>query len=139
MYNTFMKEKMERAAKFALSFSVKLIIAGVIGFILYGIGRSVWKNYQVVEKIDSLESEIFKEKENNENLKNLLVYYQTDSYKELELRKKLNYKKQGEKVVIIPELNPVNQEEQIEKQLAEKKKEIEEPNVTKWYKYILGK
>ena len=139
MYNKLMKEKLERASKFVISWSVKLAAAAIIGFILYGIGRSVWKNYQVVEKIDKLESEITSEEETNENLKNLLVYYQTDSYKELELRKKLGYKKLGEKVVIIPELSPANQEVVEAEKIAEAEKQIEEPNVVKWYNYVLGK
>jgi len=133
-----MKEKIQRFSSIFVSVVSKLIIFGIIVFILYSIGKSVWKNYLVVQKIDSIEKEISDEQVANNNYKNLIIYYQTDTFKELEARRKLGYKKPGENVLIIPDLNPAQtNNDPLPLEDNTKKEDIETPNFIKWYHYII--
>jgi hypothetical protein len=66
-----------------------LLAAVYFGFLLY---QSVYVNYQTNKKISEAEGE-------QENLKDLIAYYKTDTFQELEARKKLGLKLPGEKVV----------------------------------------
>jgi len=80
-----------------LIFSILILLSiGYFGFLLY---ESVYVNFQTNEKI-SLYTKNFEELQaEQENLKDLIAYYQTSTFQELEARKKLGLKMPGEKVV----------------------------------------
>lgn len=67
-----------------------------IGFLLY---QSVYFNYQTNKQISSLRVKIAELEQSKDQLDVLIAYYKTDSYRELEARKKLGMKMPGEKVV----------------------------------------
>lgn len=67
-----------------------------IGFLLY---QAVYVNYQTNTKIDALNESLRENKIDKQNLEVLIAYYQTDSFRELEARKKLGLKMPGEKVI----------------------------------------
>lgn len=54
-------------------------------------------------RIANLKQQIYDTKIGNENLQNLLVYYQTNTFRELAARRRLGLKKPNEKVFIIPD------------------------------------
>lgn|SRR3990167_7584699 len=135
-----MKEKLQKIAKIIISISKKAIIAVIIGYVLFGIGKSIWKNYQMSQKIEEEKLEITKIGSENKTLENMIIYYQTDSYKELEARRKLGYKKPGENVLIIPELSTLNSQEiQIPTSKNSKNQETPTPNFIKWWQYVIGR
>jgi cell division protein FtsB len=70
--------------------------------LLVSIFNVVWQNYRINQDIDDQKQEIAKLESENGDLKNLIAYLQTDSFKEKEARRKLNYQKPGEKVLLIP-------------------------------------
>ena len=52
-----MKEKFEKFSKFFISMLGKLLLMAAIGFILFNLGKSVWKNYQNVQTINDKKQE----------------------------------------------------------------------------------
>lgn len=83
------------------SFMVK---GGSILLIIYAVfllGRSIWTNYDLRQSIRKLNDQISTLEQQKKGLSDLNIYYQSDSYKELEARRKLNMKMPDEKVVII--------------------------------------
>jgi cell division protein FtsB len=73
-----------------------LLAAVYFGFLLY---QSVYVNYQTNKKISELNKSLAEAEGEQENLKDLIAYYKTDTFQELEARKKLGLKLPGEKVV----------------------------------------
>ncbi len=102
----------------------------VVSYGLFSLGKVIWKNYKINKEIISLRKEIQDLENKNKELKNLITYFQTNSFIEKEARLKLGYKKQGEKVFAIPQIG-------LEKK--ENDKEKEEPNYLKWINFFLEK
>lgn len=72
-------------------------------YVLVLLGRSAWKNIESNRRMDALRDEIATLRLENAYLENLIIYQQTDSYKELEARRKLGLQKPGELVVDLPD------------------------------------
>jgi cell division protein FtsB len=133
-----MQEKIRKFSSDFMSIAVKAVLILIAGFILFSLGKSIWKNYLVVQNINAVKNDIINAENENKNLKNLIIYYQTDTYKELEARRKLGYKKPGENVLIIPEINP---REETKTNLNTPKNDQSQENQTanffKWYHYVI--
>lgn len=71
-------------------------------WLLIGLGRESYRKYQLTREINALKSEIARLDGNNQELNNLIKYFQEESYLEKEARLKLNLKKPDEKVVVAP-------------------------------------
>ncbi|MCL5794940.1 MAG: septum formation initiator family protein [Patescibacteria group bacterium] len=135
-----MKEKTRKVFDFVVSWAAKIIILAVIVYILFSIGRSIWKNWQVNQKIKNYENSIKTLEEQNNYLKNQLVYMQTDVFKELEARSRLGLKKPDEKMILIPENASSTKTPAPKNNNSENGGSSENlPNPSKWWKYILGK
>lgn len=134
-----MKEKIVSVSQNIISWSGRILVLAIIGFIIFNIGRSVYKNWQTNQKIADIEKAIVELEKQNKNLQNLIAYYQTNAFKELEARQKLGYLKPDEKVLIIPELgqNKETQTPTVNSQ-EEKNQSSQDPNFLKWYHYIFG-
>ena len=98
-------------------------------YIFFLVGNTVYKNikFNSIEKglqreVDVLEAE-------NTNLKNKILYYKTDSYKERVMRERLQYQKPGEQVlVLVPEKEGEEQ--------GSEKQEIKISNFEKWQRFL---
>lgn len=125
-----------RRKKFNFPISKLLIFLGILILIYsgYGFVRTVYKNYQINKQIKDLEAEISQLDAQNLELKGLISYFKTQSYKEKELRRQLNYQKSGETVVqVIPEKNTQSQE------LTEFEEEKpQEPNWKIWWDFFFA-
>lgn len=97
-----------------LVFLNKALIYAVILYIFYILGHAIWLNWALKKEIDGIKADIANIQEKNQNLENLIIYYQSDSFKELEAREKLGLKKIDEKVVIVPvrKYNPADSAEE---------------------------
>lgn len=93
---------MKHLMRVAGRFGVVLIFIGLLGMV----ARSAWTNHQTQQKIDELQTAISTQQAQNDFQQQLLVYYQTQSYKELEARRKLGLKKPDEQAVIVPTSDP---------------------------------
>jgi len=109
---------------------------------LFNIGRSVWKNHDVEQKITDLKNTIADLDNQSVNLRNRILYYQTPTYKELEVREHLYYQKPEEKVVILlkktQETNTQTPSGIAQQEDTENPSPINIPNWQKWINYIFG-
>lgn len=122
----------------------QLVFILLIIYVLFILGRSIYKNYQTNKKISDLENTITQLEQERVYLQNIVLYYQSDSFKDLEARRKLNMKKSGEKVMAvqpqdIPEVEAL--EDSLENITEESARSnlISESNVLRWKEFLFGK
>ncbi len=116
-----------------------LLVFLLFGYILFVLGRSVWQNYQTTMKIKQLQNEISQLEGEKERLTNLIIYEQTDSFKELEARKRLGVKRPAEKVMIVS-TQPIAEQKTTSPnfELGTGNLKDEVPNYTRWLQFIYG-
>jgi len=136
-----------------------LVILALIWLAL-GAGRESYRKYQLTKEIKNLKAEISKLEGGNQQLNNLIEYFQDESYLEKEARLKLNLTKPGEKVVIVPESGSAQEAPFQEDSLADNNQdrdfnegiaglnpslvktnqtESETPNWWKWWEYFFAR
>lgn len=112
----------------------------VILYILYNLGHSIFSNYKVNEKIISTTTDINSLKQENELIKNQNLYYQTNTFKELEARRKLGMKADGENVIITPDnkdQSSLSDNSSTPGATIQNKSAVV-PNYVKWWQYMMG-
>ncbi|MBW6440425.1 septum formation initiator family protein [Patescibacteria group bacterium] len=128
------KRKKNKSGKI-LSFKLFLIFSVVlVVFLSVGVGEEYYREYQIQKEISSLTNEIDYFEKNNYKLSQLMEYYQTKEYKELEARKRLNMQKEGESVVIISQYDTNSTESAVENE----NKIAEMANYIKWWNYFFA-
>ena len=118
-------------------FSFKLfVLVGVliVVFLSINLGKEYYREHQIQKEINSLQKEIESLEKNIYKFSQLAEYYETSEYKEVEVRKRLNMKKEGEKVVIIKNLSADLDQIGIEDELNNKNL----PNYMKWWNYFFA-
>lgn len=79
-------------------------VALVIGlFLLISLAQEMNRRLQVQREVRQLEQEVQEMQKTVTHLENLNQYFRTDAYQERLAREKLNYKAEGEQVILIPE------------------------------------
>lgn len=116
----------------------RVVLVLLLVYTLFLLGRSVYFNYQTNQEIRALKTSIVQDKDEVENLKNLIAYYQTESFRELEARRKLGLKKPGEEVVSLPENVSAPNLPEKQKAATILEKRFESPNYQKWWEFIFG-
>jgi len=71
-------------------------------YTLFSLSKVIWKNYQIEKELKDLKETVSVLEEENQHFSNLISYFKTDAYREKEARQKLGYKKPGESVVLVP-------------------------------------
>jgi cell division protein FtsB len=88
-----------------------LAVSGIVGLlIVFSLVQEMNRRLSVQREIVRLESEANKLEKNLIQMENLNQYFKTDDFAELMAREKLNYRAEGEKVVLIPETNVTGDE-----------------------------
>jgi len=108
---------------------LKIFIVLFIIYAGYALFKVFWRNIQIDKEIKKLNTEIDQLEAQNQDLKNLITYYKTESYKEKEARRRLGYQKPGEKVVII-----VPSQEKVP--LEESPPQKEKNNLEVWWNFF---
>lgn len=109
----------------------KLFWLIIVLYMLFTVGRLAYRNYQLNREEEDLRSAIVTLENEIQDLKNQIIYFQSDSYREKMIRAKLNLKKEGEEVVVImPE--PEAEEVEVADESAGK------TNPQKWSHYFFG-
>jgi len=110
------------------------IVLALIGLVI-SLGQESYRKYQLTKEIDGLKSEIERLEGKNQQMADLMEYFQEGSYLEKEARLKLNLKKPGEKVVVISQPAGAEVDERI---VVETEKEVsnETTNFWKWWEYF---
>jgi cell division protein FtsB len=122
------------------------LVALALIWLTLGVGRESYRKYQLTKEINTLKSEIARLEGTNQQLANLIEYFQQESYLEKEARLKLNLKKPGEKVVVMSESSIPGQVEESNLQPTEEfqspefvqEEEKEESNWWKWWEYFFA-
>lgn len=109
-----------------------LIFLAIIYFLII-VGRSMFNSYQDNKKIDQKKAEISNLRAQVIFLENQNLYYQTESFREKEARKKLGMIKPGENVVALDRSTGNSQT-----LVAPKEEQIKLPNYLKWWNYFFG-
>lgn len=78
------------------------VVLGI--YLIFLVYQALSFNYQASKKIKGLRHEAAILEQRRRQLEDLIVYYKTDTFKELEARKKLGMKKSGENVLIVKTL-----------------------------------
>lgn len=110
------------------------IILLAIGYVLFLLYQAVYFNYQTSQKINALKQDLARLEEGKRELETLIAYYQTDSFQELEARKKLGMKMPGEKVVKVELAETSQKKEQNVPELTDSNR----PNWEQWLRYLQG-
>lgn len=120
-------------------FSIIFSIAGLIigGFIGYFAIKENQRNKQIEKEISILREEAQKIRQNNHEMNEKIVYFETPQFQEKIAKEKLNLQKENENVAIIKP-SPVSNEYYQEKENvpASEKKIQEKPNYKKWIDYF---
>lgn len=140
MYNN------KKGTKFKKIFSNQVFITllGMIIIVLISIplAKNISKQYKINNEIKLLQEEISNLKGKNTNLKNLISFLESDQFVDEEARKNLNFKKEGEEVVVIKDKildktgtnDELNSNYQINQPKEKKTKRLSNPE--KWLKYF---
>jgi len=123
-----------KPAKKKLNIMPILTILAIIyfGFLLY---QAVYVNYHTNKKIEEYSSSLAQNNDEQENLKHLIAYYQTETFQELEARKKLGLKMPGEKVVKV-DVPEANKTPEPKKTIS--KEQSQQSNPELWSEFLFG-
>ncbi len=88
-----------------------------------------WQKRDVDQEVDRLSKQADQISKDNTQLSELIKYLGTPEYKEKEAREKLNLKKEGEQVVVLPDPEDENG-------LVASASTDDQPNPKKWFNYF---
>ncbi len=88
-----------------VSFSSVILVSGLLGsaFVWYRAYEESERNRKISEEIHLLEEEANRIDQENRKLRDRIEYLQSDSFREREAKRVLEYQKSGEKVIFIRE------------------------------------
>jgi len=114
-----------------------LMLIGLFVLILISIplARNMSQRYQVNGEINNLKKEIAELKGKNNDLQDFIKYLNSDSFIEEQARLKLNYKKEGEEVFVLKDLDKEEENNYTYSKEPEFMKKREN-NFYKWWKYF---
>jgi cell division protein FtsB len=114
-----------------------LVAIGYLGVITV---RSITASYQSRQYIASLEGRLVALQQERARLESLLVYYQSDSFKEKELRRTLLVRRSEEKVYALPESSAGKAARaQVVTQQSAGDSRLTLPVWQQWVQYLQGK
>lgn len=126
----------------------RLILVLLVSYILLNTGIAVKENYETNQRIRQLKEDLANLESEIVFVKSKIAYYQSDSFREMEARRRLGLKKNDEKVVLVPQnKNESFIEENQIKNMAEENKQKQSQstsfferasqNALSWWEWIL--
>ncbi|MDD2753583.1 MAG: septum formation initiator family protein [Candidatus Portnoybacteria bacterium] len=101
--------------------------------------KAFYKRRQMDQEIGALKAEIDKMDKKGQELDQLLSYFNSQAYLEKEAKDKLNLKKEGESVVIVPDVSadqPGAAEQNNSNQTPQPSEPAKNNNPVKWWKFL---
>lgn len=123
--------------KFFLSTFLAIIGLIAVGFISYFAIKENRRNKQIEMEIGKLKQEADKLRQNNQDMKEKIVYFETPEFQEKIAKEKLNLQKDNENVAIIKSA-PVLKEKNQEVESGQAISYPEKPNYAKWWDHFFG-
>ena len=119
------------------TFVLPILILAAVGYVIFVLYQAIYYNFKVNQKIRELRSELNSLEQEKTKLEALIAYYKTETFQELEARKKLGLKLAGEKVVKVEvqeegSATPTSKSETVSAQ-------SNKSNWQLWLDYLLGK
>ena len=128
--NIFEKLIFNQIAYFVIGFLILILIS-------MPLSKKIGQRYQLNKEIDEFNKEIERMSSNNNDLKNLITYFESQEFTEEEARINLNLKKEGEEVVVIK-----NKDEKVLQTKINTKNNNEliknQSNQIKWWNYFFN-
>ncbi len=126
-----MKKKQHHIPKVLLSKGLFFVLIALLLFFSVSMLREVKRKQGIQKDIMALEQELLEVEANNSRLSNLIDYLKTDDYAELEAKKRLGLKKQGEKVLLVTKTGSVD--------AVDNNADLEDlPNWKNWWNYFFN-
>jgi len=102
--------------------------------------KTFYKKHQLDSEIANLKKEIDKIDKKDQELSDLLNYFDNQNFLEKEAKEKLNMKKEGENVVIVSEISGSPEPQTAPLAAASAPAQEQElGNLLKWWQYFFGK
>lgn len=121
--------KKKTAIKLLIFFGFVMII-----FTSFGLGKELVRRQKINNEIQEVKKEIESLEKKNKELGQLIEYLNTDSFKEIQARQNLGFKKEGEKVISIESGDSgLNYENEASFEVPIK---TETSNLKKWWNYF---
>lgn len=108
------------------------VLVVVFVFVFSAARKEGEKNRQIFSEIDNLKNQADQLKKEKQNLSSLMAFFETETFKERELKKQLGLQKEGEKVILISEKKDPFVEG------ADEMEADEESNLKKWVSFIFN-
>ena len=110
-----------------------LLLAAIWLFI--SLACTFYKKNQLDNEISTLKNEINKLEKSDQELNQLIELFSDQDYLEQEAKAKLNFKKEGESVVIVPAINEESPAAVLPPPTAAS---LQAGNLLKWWQYFFG-
>jgi cell division protein FtsB len=140
----FKKNKKNKNNRFFKTEILALLGFGLIIAISFPLSKSISKHYTISKEIKDLEQEIKNMENKNNNLNKLIKFIGSDEFAEKQARLNLNYKKEGEEVVIIKDKETLQSEKTDPSSISDNSFNNSEENIKnvdsnlkKWFKYFI--
>ena len=121
--------------------SSKIFIFASIAVLIFlgvSLSKEVARRYEISKRTEKLKAEVSRLEQENTQLSQLIEYFQSESYREREARLKLGLEKEGETLIILPNVDS----EETKAEAKESSQSSESQNVKptqKWWNYFFKK
>ncbi|HCJ52414.1 MAG: hypothetical protein A2898_04655 [Candidatus Kerfeldbacteria bacterium RIFCSPLOWO2_01_FULL_48_11] len=115
-----------------LFLSIEILVLILVGVAL---GKQVGQRYAIEREVNQLRAEFEELEQSSLDLKRLIGYFQSDTFKEEEARQRLNLRKEGESVVLLPEGQVVERSSNGDLTSNEQGRGS---NTRRWWQYFFG-
>ena len=125
--------------KFIDHYGSYLLLSLLVVYTFFMLARSVVINYQLQKQTKEIKESISTVQIQNQDLENLILYYQTDSFREVEARRKLGLKKPDEKIftVSVQKFTDFGSELQAQKNsVSVPAPDLKTSNLQLWWQYL---
>lgn len=140
----FLQSKKKKKIKTEIIRQILISLIGlfIIFLISIPLAKKITKQYRVNNEMRELENEISGLQKKNEELKNVIDYLKTDEYVKNRAKLDLNFREEGEEVVVVKDLNIVENETtdeiiSIDDKIAKDNNNLSNPQ--KWLNYFINK
>lgn len=137
----FSREKRKLNSDFFRQSAFTVLGLIVVAAIAWPLFKNISKQYRVNSEIEELKKEIAAFESKNSDLKKTLSYLESDQFSQEQARISLNYKKPGEEVVIVKNLEDQNSANNDLSAASNFNAFAVEPisNPTRWWRYFFLK